>query len=408
MKKGAITTVNNNALRRNTQNSNSMGVVRANRSLMVPDQKMANKYYAPSKPVNNAKFQKEYAGKNNEYDKHSASSVVDAEIVYDGNIGSNPQSQLYDNSYEQSSNKLSNQITTRNSYDLERIRNNRAIAQAILNEKDAEEEKRVREYVRSTFQNALRDEKSEFMKKARINMEMAKTEQEIKNKLLNAKFGSQGFAKNSKRDAKYKKFVEDLINKEKKLKEQALKSQRGNNVKHNIDHNGPIIKNAVRSNNEIITQHNANSGIYNNSKMSNNGILFGGNFGLVDKNVSNNISQKTAFSAKEIKSGKQKIQIQNQTKPKNNLSKLPTENNKVMKTMAGGIFFNNDFKKSALSTPNQNEVQHKKVNSQFSNDGRFIEKTVKKVKSNDKSSNASGGAYIATNNGFIINKKEKK
>ena len=147
----------------------------------------------------------------------------------------------------------------RNGYN-DTVRRNQESAKEILYGKDFEEEERIIREVRKTVAKNQQDELSAYLEKAKLNEQNALSEKEYRNlnvyggRYLNNKKGK------SKKDEKYKKFVSDLINKEKKLKEQTGKDSRPTVKKSNITNGGPIVKGAVSFDNTRIEKRIPTSG----------------------------------------------------------------------------------------------------------------------------------------------------
>lgn len=290
------------------------------------------------------------------------------------------------------------------------VRRNQESAKKILYGKDFEEEERIIREVRETVAKNQQDELSAYLEKAKLNEQNALSEKEYRNlnvyggRYLNNKKGK------SKKDEKYKKFVSDLINKEKKLKEQTGKDSRPTVKKSNITNDGPIVKGAVSFDNTRIEKRIPTSGSSGIVGAKSN-LVF--NPTVSDKIKNSPSKTEIAYKRAQKREAKKKAAaIENGTyKPTGNLNTGKASNMLYTKSYidrANAVNVNNNIKHSNIVSKSENSANFVSRIDKIVKEERNIKENKKNADTNNKNEKSSASASIKTSGPFIpVNSKKK-
>lgn len=290
------------------------------------------------------------------------------------------------------------------------VRRNQESAKEILYGKDFEEEERIIREVRETVAKNQQDELSAYLEKAKLNEQNALSEKEYRNlnvyggRYLNNKKGK------SKKDEKYKKFVSDLINKEKKLKEQTGKDSRPTVKKSNITNDGPIVKGAVSFDNTRIEKRIPTSGSSGIVGAKSN-LVF--NPTVSDKIKNSPSKTEIAYKRAQKREAKKKAAaIENGTyKPTGNLNTGKASNMLYTKSYidrANAVNVNNNIKHSNIVSKSENSANFVSRIDKIVKEERNIKENKKNADTNNKNEKSSASASIKTSGPFIpVNSKKK-
>lgn len=318
---------------------------------------------------------------------------------------------LYGKDLEQEE-KIINEVREdlgRNGYN-DTVRRNQESAKEILYGKDFEEEERIIREVRETVAKNQQDELSAYLEKAKLNEQNALSEKEYRNlnvyggRYLNNKKGK------SKKDEKYKKFVSDLINKEKKLKEQTGKDSRPTVKKSNITNDGPIVKGAVSFDNTRIEKRIPTSGSSGIVGAKSN-LVF--NPTVSDKIKNSPSKTEIAYKRAQKREAKKKAAaIENGTyKPTGNLNTGKASNMLYTKSYidrANAVNVNNNIKHSNIVSKSENSANFASRIDKIVKEERNIKENKKNADTNNKNEKSSASASIKTSGPFIpVNSKKK-
>lgn len=318
---------------------------------------------------------------------------------------------LYGKDLEQEE-KIINEVREdlgRNGYN-DTVRRNQESAKEILYGKDFEEEERIIREVRETVAKNQQDELSAYLEKAKLNEQNALSEKEYRNlnvyggRYLNNKKGK------SKKDEKYKKFVSDLINKEKKLKEQTGKDNRPTVKKSNITNDGPIVKGAVSFDNTRIEKRIPTSGSSGIVGAKSN-LVF--NPTVSDKIKNSPSKTEIAYKRAQKREAKKKAAaIENGTyKPTGNLNTGKASNMLYTKSYidrANAVNVNNNIKHSNIVSKSENSANFASRIDKIVKEERNIKENKKNADTNNKNEKSSASASIKTSGPFIpVNSKKK-
>ena len=248
------------------------------------------------------------------------------------------------------------------------------------------------------------------MEKAKLNEQNALSEKEYRNlnvyggRYLNNKKGK------SKKDEKYKKFVSDLINKEKKLKEQTGKDSRPTVKKSNITNGGPIVKGAVSFDNTRIEKRIPTSGSSGIVGAKSN-LVF--NPTVSDKIKNSPSKTEIAYKRAQKREAKKKAAaIENGTyKPTGNLNTGKASNMLYTKSYidrANAVNVNNNIKHTNIVSKSEYSANFASRIDKIVKEERNIKENKKNADTNNKNEKSSASASIKTSGPFIpVNSKKK-